>query len=259
MFLVACKTAIVESLRSVWFVDQNTGQEAHNYNPDLDVNPRDPEPRRITLEYPEESQDWPVILVQIRPSIVEWTGIMPDEVIDASQEDGQLPIDRTTTEDSPPNQTPAYKLIRQGRFEASCMLQVLALTSMERDRMWDNLIKLLMMGRKQSATNNFFSTLDTYDLVGITIMEGSVRAIGDTIGQGTPWDPELLTYEAAVEFDMVGTFFADEYTEDLVPLKTAEAYEYISWEGNTITGADANEIPPLNSDGQGAWKDGYTE
>src|SRR3990172_3325141 len=257
MFLVAIKTAVVESLRSVWFEGQDVGQEAHTLNPDLDAPNADPIPRRITLEYPEESQDWPTILVQVRPTIVEWTGITPDEVVDASLDSGFPAIDRSTTEDPALNENPSYKLIRQGRFEASCMLQILSLTSMERDRMWDNLIKLLMMGRKKNATNNFFTTMESHDLVGLTIMEGSVRAIGDTIGQGTPWDAELLTYEAAVEFDMVGTFFADEYTEDLVPLRAAEAYEYIAWEGNTGIGPDANENPPLEGDGQGSWTDGY--
>lgn len=253
MFLVAVKTAFVESLRSVWFVGQNVGQEAHDLNPDLDVNPKEPTPRRITVEYPEEAEDWPTILVQIRPSIVEWTGIGGDEVIDASLSSGQPTIDRSTEDDPTPNENPSFKLIRQGRFEASCMLQVLALTSMERDRMWDNLVKLLLMGRKKSSTANFFTTLETHDLVGVTIMEGTIRPVGDSMGVGTPWDPELLTYEAAVEFDMVGTFYADEYTEDLVPLRDAQAFEYIAFDGNT----EGDETPPLESDGQGEWLDPY--
>jgi len=254
MFLVAVKTAIVESLRSVWFDNQNVGQEAHIWNPDLTVN-ADPKPRRVTLEYPEEAEDWPTILVQVRPTTVEWTGIMPDEVIDASLDSGVPAIDKSTVEDSAPNPNPSYKLIRQGRFEATCMLQVLALTSMERDRMWDNLVKLLLMGRKKSPTSNFYATVEGHDLIGVTIMEGSIRPIGDTIAPGTPWDPELLSYEAAVEFDMVGTFYADEYTEDLVPLTAAKAYEYIAWDGNTSEPPDGNEDPPHESDGSGAWQD----
>lgn len=257
MFLVAVKTAIVEALRSVWYEGQNVGQEAHNLNSDLTVNAT-PNPRRVTLEYPEEAEEWPTILVQVRPTTVQWTGIMPDEIIDASLDKGVPVIDRTTDDDSPLNPNPSYKLIRQGRFEGTCMLQVLALTSMERDRMWDNLVKLLLMGRKKSPTINFYTTVESHDLVGITIMEGSIRPVGDSIAPGTPWDPELLSYEAAVEFDMVGTFYADEYTEDLVPLSDAEAFEYIAWDGNTGTGPDANETPPHENDGSGDWQDPYS-
>lgn len=245
MFLVAVKLAIVEALRAVWF-DGLDGQETNTNNPQLDANAT-PVPRRITLEYPEEAEEWPTILVQVRPTVVEWMGIMPDEVIDAADESGRgrPDVDYSTTLDNPPPEAPAYKLIRQGRFEASCMLQILATTSMERDRMWDNLIKLLMMGRKKASTNNFFTTMENHDLVGITIMEGSIQVVGDSIGQGTPWDPEILSYEAAVEFDIIGTFFADEFTEDLVPLKSAEVFDYIPLN---------NENPPLDSDNQGVWK-----
>jgi len=254
MFLVAIKSAIVESLRSVWYQGGNDGQEAHTYNPQLTLNDK-PLPRRITVEYPEESQDWPFILVQVRPSVVEWTGIMPDEVVDAANFSDS--IDHSTTADSPAPDAPSYKLIRQGRFEATCMLQIFALSSEERDRIWDNLVKLIMMGRKRSATNNFYTTLENHDLVGLTIMEGSVDAVGDTISMGTPWDPELVSYEAAVQFSMLGTFYADEYTEDLVPLKSAKVYEYIDYEGGSEPswrgGDDASgetSVPPFAGDWQ---------
>lgn len=233
MFITATKVAIVEALRSVWFADQNTSQEAHIYRSDLSPNDR-PFPRRITLEYPEESTDWPAILVQVRPHVITWTGITPDEIVTVADGTGQ----------------PQYKRIRQGYFEATCMLEILALTSEERDRIWDNLVKLLMMGRKRAPTKNFHDTLASHDLVGITANEGSVRPLGDSIGMGTPWNPELITYEAAIEFDMTGVFYADEYTEELVPIENARVYNYISFEGGTDL-----ELPPKDSDGLGEWKD----
>ena len=262
MFLVAVKTALVESLRSVWYQGGSDGQEAHTYNPQLTLNDK-PLPRRITVEYPEEAHDWPFILVQVRPSIVEWTGIMPDEVVDAANYG--TATDYSTTVDPSPPEAPQYKLIRQGRFEASCMLQIMALSSEERDRIWDNLVKLVMMGRKRSATNNFYTTLENHDLVGLTIMEGSIDAVGDTISMGTPWDPELLSYEASIQFNMVGTFFADEYTEDLVPLSAARVYEYIAYDGEAESswrsGNDPSGevgVPPFDSDGKGAWEDPWS-
>lgn len=252
MFLVAVKAAIVESLRSVWYIDGNDGQEAHTYNTQLTVNDL-PLPRRITVEYPEESQDWPFILVQVRPSVIEWTGISPDEIVDAANPNPE--IDYSIDTDPAVPEAPEYKSIRQGRFEATCMLQVMALTSEERDRIWDNLVKLIMMGRKRTATNNFYTTLAHHDLVGLTVMEGSIDAVGDTISMGTPWDPELLSYEASVQFNMVGTFYADEYNEDLVPLREARAHEYVSFDGNFET----NEMAYGEMDGEGDWRTGYEE
>lgn len=221
MFITATKVAIVEALRSVWFEDQET----NTYRSDLKEFDK-PYPRRISIEYSEEAEDWPFVLVQVRPSLIQWTGITPDEIINAGPED-----------------SPTWKRIRQGRFEASCMLQIMALTSAERDRIWDNLILLIMMGRTRSLTRSFHSTLETNDLVGITINEASVRPIGDTISVGTPWDPEMLTYEATIEFDMTGVFYADEFNEDLVELTTARIYPYLP----------IDPIPGEN-DGDGSWK-----
>lgn len=221
MFITAAKTAIVEALRAVWFIDE-TGNAL---NSDLRASDR-PYPRRITIEYPEEPEDWPFILVQLRPTIIQWTGIMPDEIVNAGDEEN-----------------PAYKRIRQGRFEASCMLEIIALSSEERDRMWDNVVKLLLLGRTRNPTDNFYSIVDTHDLVGMTIMEGSVRPVGDSISMGTPWDPEILTYEAAVEFDIAGIFYADEYNTDLVTLTEAVIYDYIPVE----------EAVPGENDNLGKW------
>lgn len=221
MFITATKVAIVEALRSVWFEDQ----ESNTYRSDLKEFDR-PYPRRISIEYAEEAEDWPFVLVQVRPTMIQWTGITPDEIVNAGTED-----------------SPSWKRIRQGKFEASCMLQIMALTSGERDRIWDNLILLIMMGRTRSLTRSFHSIIETHDLVGLTIMEGSVRPIGDTISVGTPWDPEMLTYEATIEFDMTGVFYADEFNEDLVELSEARAYPYLPM-----------EPVPGEGDGDGIWK-----
>lgn len=236
MFITATKIAVVEAFRSIWFENQNVGQE--NFNLQLDLTPNDaPIPRRVTIEYPEESQNWPFILVQFHPTVVRWTGISPDEIVDAAED-----------EDS---DTPQWRQIRQGYFEGSIQLQIMSETSGERDRIWDNLIGVILMGRKRAATRRFFSTLETDELVGITINESSVDMVGDTISMGTPWDPELLSYEATIAFDVVGTFYADEYAEDLVPLTAARVYNYIDFADNP----EASEPPPHDTDGLGTWTD----
>lgn len=234
MFVVATKMAIVEAFRSIWYDNQNVGQENHDLQ--LDLTPNDsPIPRRVTIDYPEEEQNWPFILVQVRPTIVRWTGVMPDETFNAGTEE-----------------VPEWVRIRQGYFEATCMLQIMALSSGERDRIWDNLIKIILMGRKRSATSRFWESIETNGLVGITVNEGQIGMIGDTISMGAPWETgaETLTYEASIEFDMVGTFFGDEYNENLVSLRTAQVFEYI----DIGDGAPDNEPPPGENDGQGQWQ-----
>ena len=147
------------------------------------------------------------------------------------------------------------------------MLQIIALSSEERDRMWDNVVNLLLMGRTRNPTDNFYSIIDTHDLVGMTIMEGSIRPVGDSITMGTPWDPEVLTYEAAIEFDITGIFYADEYNTDLLPLSEVSFYDFIPIEesnygtygsvpANPNDSKDQFEIndePPKENDNLGTW------
>lgn len=242
MFITAAKTAIVEALRAVWFVDETSNE----LNADLRASDK-PYPRRVTIEYPEEPEDWPFILVQLRPKLISWTGITPDEIINTGTEE-----------------TPIYKRIRQGRFEASCMLQIIALSSGERDRIWDNVVNLLLLGRTRNPTNNFYSVIDTHDLIGMTVMEGSVVPVGDSISMGTPWDPEVITYEAAIEFDIVGIFYTNEYNSELITLTEARIYDYVELPNGTFGWpSDAvgdprvtfreHSQPPGENDNLGEW------
>lgn len=190
MFLVALKTAIVEALRATFDSDFTDS----------------PKPRKVSIEYAEDRQDWPFILVQVHVNTVSWTGLYPDiEVLSPGGDSVQV--------------------VREGMFDGTCDLSVYALTSEERDRIWDHLVQLFLMGRTRTPTNDFFSTIQTHDLIALTVQEGEVRPIGDSIGMGTPWDPEALTYEATLQIAFTGQFFADETTRTLLPLSTVSVEE----------------------------------
>jgi len=220
MFLTAVKTAMVEALEMAFDADITQVGEK-------------PIPRRITIEYAEAEQDWPFILVQVRPTTIKWTGIVPDEYIKAE------PVDEVNP----------WRSIRQGYFEASVMLQIMALTSGERDQIWDSVVKLLMMGRKRESSKDFFKSIEEQDLIGITVQEGTVLPIGDTVSQGTPWNPETIAYEASVQFEIVGRFYADEYDETLITLEAAAIYPYIE---------PPVENPPEGT-GTGTWESAWIE
>lgn len=183
MFLVALKTAMVEALRATFDADF----------------PDRPKPRKVSIEYAEDREDWPFILVQVHVNTVTWTGLHPD-------------IETLNTAGD------AVTLVREGMFDGTCDLSIYALTSEERDRIWDHLVQLFLMGRTRTPTNDFFSTIENHDLIALTIQEGEIRPVGDSIGMGTPWDPETLTYEATIQIAFTGQFFADETNRTLVPL-----------------------------------------
>lgn len=116
--------------------------------------------------------------------------------------------------------------IRRGYFSGYFNLEVQALTSVERDRIWDLITKLFLMGRKHASTSRFFEKLEDHDLIAITVMEGAPTFISDSIDQGAPWSSEVLVAEATIQVGCVGEFYADEFAEELVPVKEAKVYSY---------------------------------
>lgn len=219
--------AICEALRATYDSEWINDVTLTHYN----VNR--PVPNRITVEYADEEQDWPFILVQISPSVVQWTGITPDEVFETG--DPNFPLVK----------------VREGYFEATVMLSIYALSSESRDRMYDNMLKVVMMGRKNAATKDFFTSLENQDLIGMTVMEAEVSPVGDSISVGTPWNSEQIAYEASVQFQVIGRFYAPEYDEQLIALSGARVFPYTDQDV-------ANNQVPWQNDGHGAWTDAWS-
>jgi len=196
MFVTAVKTAIVEALNDAF---DALGTRATNTTTDLT-------PKSVTIEYPMVEVQWPAVFVQFRPSSVKWSGLWPDEYILASG---------VTVSGSQ-----AYTVNRTGYFEGSLDLQILAMHSEERDRLWDSLMNLVLMNSPSPGSKAFYTSLQQNNLVGITLLQGTVVTLGDTVAPGTPFSPEELTYEASIRIQCVGDFYETKYDYD-VPSFTA--------------------------------------
>lgn len=194
MFITAVKVAAVEALRAT-FNDSYMG----------DINFRN-----VTTEYPEQSEQWPGLLVQFRPrGQVQWTGL--------HREQYQPLVD-----------DPDYEWLGLvlGYFEGSIDLTVLATTAHERDRLWDALVELVLMGEDRADTGKFFTEFQKHDLVQITFNPAKIDLAGDSISPGTPWDRNTITYEATVRIDVIGQFTADPYNRRLVSFSDYTIYPY---------------------------------
>lgn len=218
MFLRAAKVALVEALRATFDVDPDHRLE------DEDAAYEGFRPRSVSIEYPEEEMDWPAIFVQFHPEAVSWTGINPDEYL-------------PTMDDDRP-----WQNIRRGQFEGNFDLMILALTSAERDRMWDELVELVLMGDMRSDTNRFHQALAHHDLISMTIQRAQVRPVGDSVGAGVPWDGNRLAYEATLRLQVTGQFAADAFNRELIAFQAITVHPY----------SDI-EVPYGEDDGEGPW------
>jgi len=198
MFVTAIKTSVVEAL--------NAGFSTLASEP-ID-NSLDLTPNSVTIEYPLEMVNWPAILVQFRPSKIQWSGLQPDV----------FTLNSGTTTISGVNYSGAYTSNRTGYFEGSIDLQIMAMHSEERDRLYDSLTNLVLMGQGSPASNAFYTSILNNDLVGMTILPDTFTPLGDSISAGTPWSPEELTYEASIRINCIGDFYETKYDYSVVPI-----------------------------------------
>jgi hypothetical protein len=213
MFTTAVKTTVVEALVA-GFSALNPG-----YNPNLTNqfnypinNGLDLTPNSITIEYPLEQVQWPCIMVQFRPNKVQWSGLNPDTYYTSTS---GITISGVTYS--------GMNVSRSGYFEGNIDLQIMATHSEERDRLYDSVTNLILMGQGSPANTAFTQNINNNTLVGITMMLASLTNLGDSVTAGTPWSPEELTYEASIRIPCIGDFYESKYDYP-VPIITKVTY-----------------------------------
>jgi len=190
MFITAVKTAVIEAL------DAGFAQLASSpVNTSLDLVPNS-----ITIEYPLQLVQWPAILVQFRPSKVQWSGLQPDIYTSCS---GGINISGTNY--------PADNSSRPGYFEGSIDLQIMAMHSEERYRLWDSVTNLILVGGGSPASAAFYNSIYNNDLIAMTLLPDTYTPLGDSITSGTPWSQDDITYEASVRINCIGDFYTSKY------------------------------------------------
>lgn len=196
MFITAAKIATVEAIESAFAA---LGNMSSNITKDL-------VPRSVTIEYPVEEVEWPAIYVQFRPTLTQYTGLDPD----------------TFAEIITNGDITGWEQIREGYFEGAFDLQILAMSSEERDKIWETIINFFIMNGMSPGSSAFYSSISANDLISITFAQGSILQVGDTVSPGTPWSPEELTYETTMRIKCVGEFYENKYNVELSPVSSVE-------------------------------------
>jgi len=200
VFTTAVKTTIVEAL--------NAGFSALATSP-IDTS-LDLVPNSITIEYPLELVEWPCVLVQFRPNKIQWSGLNPDIY---SVSSSGTTISGVTYS--------GMNVTRTGYFEGSIDLQIMAMHSEERDRLYDSCANLILMGQGSPASTAFNASITNNTLVGMTLLLDTFVPLGDSITAGTPWSPEELTYEASIRINCIGDFYETKYNYTIPQVTSA--------------------------------------
>lgn len=176
MYLALLKSCIVEGLRNC------LGQTAPNPN-FRNLN--------VSIEYPLAKQDYPGIWVNYDDSdSLEIAGIDHKEFV-------------LDTEGLPHEVT---RWIFAGQVSLTCV----ALSSLERDTLYDEVVRLFAFGRIEKATPSFRDQIENNDFIAVYANWDQLRPHGDAAAPGTPWGTEdEVVYEKSLAFDVEGEFVSN--------------------------------------------------
>ena len=219
MYLVALKTAVVEALASV-FTDTHP-------NPDF----RGKNKPKVSIEYPVDQSHYPGVWVQYADdSEVSIVGI------------GHVEMSTDTTAGT----------VSQGsrwKFSGSVTMTIVALSSFERDRLYDEVVRIFVGARFKPEISSFRSKIESNDFIAMNANFDDIEPFGAASPPGTPWGTDEIIYEVSLRFDVLGEFVTDQLVTALVPLSKVTYMEYV--EGTPVPdwpGPGSSTAPPTPGD-----------
>lgn len=139
----------------------------------------------VDLEYPVAVEQYPGIWVQFSLTKLQQSGIGHEWV----EDDGSV--------------------IRQWYQDGAVQLTIVALTSIERDRIADMLISYFAFSRPSAdapTMSPLYRELAENPYVSMTVNSDQLSPGGQSVTIGTPWDPDRLAYEDNYRFTLHGEF-----------------------------------------------------
>lgn len=159
----------------------------------------------IDMEYPIQKESYPGIWVQFTFTEIVQAGIGHEPLIRnvVAPADGGAP------------EVVNWEPVREVQFKGRVTLTIVALTSLERDRIADAVITMLAFsrppqtvltkpGRDTGELRQFMSSLAANPHVCISVNQDQIVPGGQAMTTGVPWDEEIPGYEDTYSFDVLG-------------------------------------------------------
>jgi hypothetical protein len=182
----------------------------------------------IDIEYPVDEQDYPSIWIDYEDTQdLTRAGVAHIETVD--------PVLHTSR--------PAFTRMR---FQGYISMTVVAMTSLERDRLFDEVVRVVAFGNEDATLGRFRSYINNNDLIAFNIDTDRIQPRGSAAAPGTPWSTDELMYERTLNVGMIGEFIPDLATGTLVNISKIVMIPTVDTTG------DLGD-PPLYSTEIGIW------
>lgn len=194
MFITNLKTTLVEALK-LTFDEAYVEDDFRNL--------------RVSIEYPNERQDYPGIWVDFDiEGELQNMGVDHREYVTVDEEEG------------------TSRRAMRWRFQGYASFTIVALTSFERDRLFDEVIRIMAFGTESEATSRFRSYIEDNEFLAMNIDFDQIGVSGSSSLPGTPWQTDEVIYEVTIRMECLGEFVSDAASAVLVPLSKVVTYPY---------------------------------
>lgn len=99
------------------------------------------------------------------------------------------------------------------RFAGSVSMTVVALSSLERDRLFDMLVSTMAFSKVEDNRSKFREVIEEGEYIGMNMDFDQIDQRGFGTAQGTPWGSDDMVYEATIAMETIGEFTSDELGE----------------------------------------------
>lgn len=188
MYLTHTKAILVKAMRETFDGDY-VEEDFRNLN--------------VSSEFPAREQSIPAIWVNFDPV-------------------GPLrPVGLGHEEESP---GPTTGVVRETRwsFAGNAIYTVVAMTSLERDRLFDQVVATIAFGNYEASRSDFRTTIEQDPLMKIGMSFDKIDQRGLAASPGTPWGTSDMMYEASLSMSLIGEFLSGTSETELFSISSVE-------------------------------------
>ncbi len=103
-------------------------------------------------------------------------------------------------------------------FQGYATFTIMALSSLERDRLFDEVVKMFAFSQLNPQLNIFRTTIENNEWIATNIDFDQIQQRGKSASAGTPWGSDEILYEITAAVQCIGQFNSDLSTGEFILL-----------------------------------------
>lgn len=148
----------------------------------------------VSVEYPVEEAQYPAVWVDFEPSELRTVGIAYTQM------------------------DPQGNAYARWRFTGHAVFTIVALSSNERDMIYDQLVSMTAFAAQSDFPSLFRQVIEAAPMVASVWSFDTVEDRSSAAAPGTPWGTMDVIYERGFALQVIGEFVTDPVAQDLIAL-----------------------------------------